>query len=44
LKWWQKDFVRAYRAYTAGAGFDCLPDLPKLKRLAGRIGRGNYVD
>lgn len=39
LKWWFKDFVRAYQAYSAGIGLDCLPDIPGLKRIVGKIGR-----
>lgn len=36
LKWWFRDFVRAYRAHAAGIGvIDCLPG---LKQLAGQIG------
>ena len=39
LKWWSRDFVRAYRAHVAGVGvMDSLPDLPGLKQLAGQIG------
>ncbi len=41
LKWWFRDFVRAYRAHAAGVGLDRLPDLQGLKRLAGQIGN-NY--
>ena len=37
LKWWFRDFVRAYQAHTAGVGLDCLPCLPGLKQLAGQI-------
>ena len=40
LKWWFRDFVRAYQAHTAGVGLDCLPCLPGLKQLAGQI--SNY--
>ena len=37
LKWWQKDFVRVYKAHTAGIGvIDCLP--AGLTELAGQIG------
>jgi hypothetical protein len=37
LKWWFRDFVRAYRAHTAVMDMGaCLP--PGLTRLAGRIG------
>lgn len=38
LKWWHKDFVRAYQAHASGIGLDCLPNLPGLKQLAGQIG------
>ncbi|NWH06850.1 hypothetical protein [Desulfobacter latus] len=39
LKWWHKDFVRAYRAHAVGAGvMNCLPDLSGLKQLTGKIG------
>ena len=40
LKWWFRDFIRAYKAHAAGAGLDCLSDLPGLKQLAGQI--SNY--
>ena len=36
LKWWFRDFVRAYKAHTAGVGvIDCLPGMAEL---AGQIG------
>lgn len=38
LKWWFRDFVRAYQAHAAGVGMDCLPNLPGLNQLAGQIG------
>jgi hypothetical protein len=38
LKWWFRDFVRAYRVHAAGAGLDCLPDMQGLKRLVMQIG------
>lgn len=38
LKWWFRDFVRAYQAHAAGIGMACLPNLAELKRLAGQIG------
>ncbi|WP_321493959.1 hypothetical protein [uncultured Desulfobacter sp.] len=38
LKWWHKAFVRAYQAYTAGVGMDCLSNLAGLNQLAGEIG------
>ncbi len=41
LKWWLRDFVRAYKAHTAGLGTgDCLPT--GLTQLAGQI--GNWED
>ena len=40
LKWWFRDFVRAYKVHAAGAGLDYLSDLPGLKQLAGQI--SNY--
>ncbi|CCK82431.1 hypothetical protein [Desulfobacula toluolica] len=40
LKWWQREFVRAYLAHAVGAraGY-CLPGVPELKRLAHGIGQ-----
>ena len=38
LKWWFRDFVRAYKAHTAG--IDTGAFLPGLTELAGQI--GNY--
>ncbi|WP_035242037.1 hypothetical protein [Desulfobacter vibrioformis] len=36
LKWWHKDFVRAYQAHSADV--DIVACLPGLKQLAGQIG------
>jgi len=38
LKWWFRDFVRAYQAHASGFGMDCLHNLAGLKQLAGQIG------
>ena len=44
LKWWFRDFVRAYKVHAAGAGLDCLSDLPGLKQLAGQISNWGKED
>jgi hypothetical protein len=36
LKWWSRDFIRAYQAHSTG--MECIPNLPGLKHLAEQIG------
>ncbi|HAR32535.1 MAG TPA: hypothetical protein DCR95_00115 [Desulfobacter sp.] len=43
LKWWFRDFVRAYQAHAAGIGLDCLLHLPGLKQLAGQGKETTYA-
>lgn len=38
LKWWFRDFVRAYQAHASGIKMDCLLELHDLTHLTGQIG------
>ncbi|MBF0230481.1 MAG: hypothetical protein HQK63_13005 [Desulfamplus sp.] len=43
IKWWQKDFVRAYKAYAANESKDfnllSMQQQPELRQLASKIGK-----